>query len=162
MSGETPITLVGNLVADPELHFTASGSTMAKFRIASTPRHLDRETNEWKDGESIFLTCSIWRQAAMNVGDSLRRGMRVIVVGRLKHRSYEDEKGHKVSVHEVEVDEVGPSLRYVTARLTKNARVRVPADSGTEPAASADSRFAPATSPTGSGRTTPEHQKVPF
>jgi single-strand DNA-binding protein len=162
MSSEPVITLVGNLVADPELHVTASGSSIAKFRIASTPRYLDRQTNEWKDGDSIFLTCSVWRQAAENVGESLGRGMRVVVVGRLKQRSYENEKGEKVTMLEVEVDEVGPSLRYVTARVTKNVRGKVPADSGTQPAASAEDSFAPAASPTDSGRPAAEDRKVPF
>jgi single-strand DNA-binding protein len=162
MFGEPVVTLVGNVVADPELHITSSGSTTAKFRIASTPRYLDRQTNEWKDGDSIFLTCSVWRQAAENVGESLRRGMRVIVVGRLRQRSYRNEKGDDGTAYEVEVDEVGPSLRYTTARVTKNVRVGVPAGSGTEPAASADDPFAPAVSPTDSGRAAPEDQKAPF
>jgi single-strand DNA-binding protein len=162
MSGEPVVTLVGNLVADPELHFTSSGSTVAKFRIASTPRYLDRETNEWKDGDSIFLTCSVWRQAAENVGESLERGTRVIVVGRLTQRSYRNAKGDKVTTCEVEVDEVGPSLRYTTARVTKDGRVRVPAGSGTEPAASAADPLARAGSPTGSGRGAPDDQKIPF
>jgi single-strand DNA-binding protein len=162
MSGEPVITLVGNLVADPELHFTSSGSTVAQFRIASTSRYMDRQTNEWKDGDSIFLTCSVWRQAAENVVESLRRGMRVIVLGRLKQRTYQNEKGEKGVVCEVEVDEVGPSLRYITARVTKNVRVSVPAGSGTEPTASADDPFAPTVSPSGSGRAAPGDPKVPF
>ncbi len=162
MSGEPVITLVGNLVADPELHLTSSGSTLARFRIASTPRYLDRETNEWKDGDSIFLTCSVWRQMAENVGESLRRGMRVMVVGRLKQRSYRNEKGDNGTAYEVEVDEVGPSVRYTTARVTKNARAGVPAGSAPEPTASVEDPFAPAVSPTGSGRAAPEDQKAPF
>jgi single-strand DNA-binding protein len=162
MSGEPVITLVGNLVADPELHVTSTGSTIAKFRIASTPRYLDRETDEWKDGDSIFLTCTVWRQAAENVGESLRRGIRVIVLGRLRQRSYENEKGEKVNLHEVEVDEVAPSLRYVTARVAKNVRVRVPAGSGTEPVASNEDPFAPAASRADSGRVAAEDQEVPF
>ena len=111
MAGETVITVVGNLVDDPELRFTPSGAAVAKFRIASTPRTFDRQTNEWKDGESLFLTCSVWRQAAENVAESLQRGMRVIVQGRLKQRSYEDREGVKRTVYELDVDEVGASLR---------------------------------------------------
>ena len=109
-AGDTVITLVGNLVDDPELRFTPSGAAVAKFRIASTPRFLDKQTNEWKDGESLFLSCNVWRQAAENVAESLQRGMRVIVQGRLKQRSYETKEGEKRTVYEVEVDEVGPSL----------------------------------------------------
>src|ERR1700755_2840583 len=110
MAGETVITVVGNLVDDPELRFTPSGAAVAKFRIASTPRTFDRQTNEWKDGESLFLTCNVWRQPAENVAESLQRGMRVIVQGRLRQRSYETKEGEKRTVFEVEVDEVGPSL----------------------------------------------------
>ncbi|MEK8171679.1 single-stranded DNA-binding protein [Streptomyces sp. M19] len=116
MAGETVITVVGNLVDDPELRFTPSGAAVAKFRVASTPRTFDRQTNEWKDGESLFLTCSVWRQAAENVAESLQRGMRVIVQGRLKQRSYEDREGIKRTVYELDVDEVGASLRNATAR----------------------------------------------
>ncbi|HEX3731983.1 MAG TPA: single-stranded DNA-binding protein [Mycobacteriales bacterium] len=122
MAGDTGITLVGNLVDDPELRFTTSGAAVAKFRIASTPRTFDRQTNEWKDGESLFLTCNIWRQAAENVAESLQRGTRVIVQGRLKQRSYETREGEKRTVFEVEVDEVGPSLRSATAKINKVAR----------------------------------------
>ncbi len=121
-AGDTVITLVGNLVDDPELRFTPSGQAVAKFRIASTPRYLDRNTNEWKDGESLFLTCNVWRQAAENVAESLTRGMRVIVQGRLKQRSYETKEGEKRTVFEVEVDEVGPSLRNASAKVTKASR----------------------------------------
>ncbi|MEV6962055.1 single-stranded DNA-binding protein [Streptomyces sp. NPDC051207] len=119
MAGETVITVIGNLVDDPELRFTPSGAAVAKFRVASTPRTFDRQTNEWKDGESLFLTCSVWRQAAENVAESLQRGMRVIVQGRLKQRSYEDREGVKRTVYELDVDEVGPSLRNATAKVTK-------------------------------------------
>lgn len=119
MAGETVITVVGNLVDDPELRFTPSGAAVAKFRVASTPRTFDRQTNEWKDGESLFLTCSVWRQAAENVAESLQRGMRVIVQGRLKQRSYEDREGVKRTVYELDVDEVGASLRNATAKVTK-------------------------------------------
>ncbi|MFD3829710.1 single-stranded DNA-binding protein [Streptomyces sp. NPDC058621] len=119
MSGETLVTVVGNLVDDPELKFTPSGAAVAKFRIASTPRTFDRQTNEWKDGESLFLTCSIWRQAAENVAESLARGTRVIVHGRLKQRTYDANDGTKRTVFELDVEEVGPSLKNATANVTK-------------------------------------------
>ncbi|AEM87059.1 single-stranded DNA-binding protein [Streptomyces violaceusniger] len=119
MSGETVITLIGNLVDDPELRFTPSGAAVAKFRVASTPRTFNKTTNAWEDGESLFLTCSVWRQAAEHVAESLARGMRVIVQGRLKQRSYEDREGVKRTVYELDVDEVGPSLRNATAKVTK-------------------------------------------
>jgi len=119
MSGDTVITVIGNLVDDPELRFTPNGAAVAKFRVASTPRTFDKQTNEWKDGESLFLTCSVWRQAAENVAESLQRGMRVIVQGRLKQRSYEDREGVKRTVYELDVEEVGPSLRNATAKVTK-------------------------------------------
>ncbi|GAA5070326.1 single-stranded DNA-binding protein [Streptomyces similanensis] len=119
MAGETVITVIGNLVDDPELRFTPSGAAVAKFRVASTPRTFDRQTNEWQDGESLFLTCSVWRQAAENAAESLARGMRVIVQGRLKQRSYEDREGVKRTVYELDVEEVGASLRNATAKLTK-------------------------------------------
>lgn len=122
MAGDTVITLVGNLVDDPELRFTPSGAAVAKFRLASTPRTFDRQTSEWKDGESLFLTCNVWRQAAENVAESLQRGMRVIVQGRLKQRSYETREGEKRTVYEVEVDELGPSLRSATAKVNKTTR----------------------------------------
>ncbi|MEV6668829.1 single-stranded DNA-binding protein [Streptomyces sp. NPDC051162] len=121
MAGETVITVVGNLVDDPELRFTPSGAAVAKFRVASTPRTFDRQTNEWKDGESLFLTCSVWRQAAENVAESLQRGMRVIVQGRLKQRSYEDREGVKRTVYELDVEEVGASLKNATAKVTKTS-----------------------------------------
>src|SRR5919106_1517745 len=121
-AGDTQITLVGNLVEDPNLRFTASGQAVASFRIASTPRFLDKATNEWKDGESLFLSCNVWRQAAENVAESLQRGMRVIVQGRLRQRSYETREGEKRTVYEVEVDEVGPSLRNATAKVNKTQR----------------------------------------
>src|SRR6516162_11749461 len=121
-AGDTPITVVGNLVADPELRFTQSGQPVATFRIASTPRVMDRQTNEWKDGDSLFLTCNVWRQAAENVAESLQRGMRVIVNGRLRQRSYETREGEKRTVYEIEVDEVGPSLRNASAKVVKSTR----------------------------------------
>ena len=121
-AGDTVITIVGNLVDDPELRFTPSGAAVAKFRVASTPRYLDKATNEWKDGDSLYLTCNVWRQAAENAAESLQRGMRVIVQGRLKQRSYETKEGEKRTVFEVEVDEVGPSLRNATAKVAKTGR----------------------------------------
>lgn len=120
MAGETQITIVGNLVDDVELRFTPSGVAVAKFRIASTPRQFDKQTSEWKDGESLFLTCSVWRQAAENVAESLARGTRVIVQGRLKQRSYEDREQVKRTVYEIDVDEVGPTLARATAKVVKN------------------------------------------
>src|SRR5678815_2619706 len=122
MAGETTITVVGNLVDDPELRFTPSGAAVANFRIASTPRTFDRQTNEWKDGDALFLSCSVWRQAAENVAESLTRGSRVIVQGRLKQRSYETREGEKRTVFEIDVDEVGPSLRSATAKVTRTTR----------------------------------------
>ncbi|MFE9282623.1 single-stranded DNA-binding protein [Nocardiopsis alba] len=122
MAGETQITLVGNLVDDPELRFTNSGAAVASFRVASTPRTFDRQSGEWKDGESMFLTCSVWRQYAENVAESLQRGMRVIVQGRLRQRSYETREGEKRTVFEVDVEEVGPALRSATAKVTKTQR----------------------------------------
>ena len=122
MAGETVITVVGNLTNDPELRFTPSGAAVASFTVASTPRTLDKATNEWKDGDALFLRCSIWRQAAENVAESLQRGMRVVVQGRLKQRSFETKEGEKRTVVELDVDEVGPSLKYATAKVTKASR----------------------------------------
>jgi single-strand DNA-binding protein len=122
MAGETVITLVGNLVDDPELRFTPSGAAVANFRLASTPRTYDRQSGEWKDGETLFLTCSVWRQAAENVAETLQKGMRAIVQGRLKQRQYETREGEKRTVFELDVDEVGPSLRSATAKVAKTTR----------------------------------------
>lgn len=122
MAGETAITVVGNLTADPELRFTPSGAAVANFTVASTPRTFDRQTGEWRDGEALFLRCNIWRQAAENAAESLTRGMRVIVSGRLRQRSFETREGEKRTVVEMEVDEVGPSLRYATAKVNKVSR----------------------------------------
>ncbi|SDO73270.1 single-strand binding protein [Nakamurella panacisegetis] len=122
MAGDTVITVVGNLTADPELRFTASGAAVANFTVASTPRTFDRASNEWKDGEALFLRCNIWRQAAENVAESLTRGSRVIVSGRLKQRSFETKEGEKRTVIELEVDEIGPSLRYATAKVNRANR----------------------------------------
>lgn len=122
MAGDTTLTIVGNLTADPELRFTPSGHAVASFTVASTPRTFDRQSNDWKDGETLFLRCSIWRQAAENVAESLQRGQRVIVTGRLKQRSYETRDGEKRTVYEVDCDDVGPSLKNATAKVTKSAR----------------------------------------
>jgi single-strand DNA-binding protein len=122
MAGDTVITVIGNLTADPELRFTPSGAAVANFTVASTPRTFDRQSGEWKDGEALFLRCNIWRQAAENVAETLTRGSRVIVNGRLKQRSYETREGEKRTVVELEVEEIGPSLRYATAKVNKVSR----------------------------------------
>ncbi len=122
MAGDTVITITGNLTADPELRFTPSGAAVANFTVASTPRMFDRQSNEWKDGETLFMRCSVWRDAAENVAESLQRGMRVIVSGRLKSRSYETKEGEKRTVIEMDVDEIGPSLRSATAKVNKTQR----------------------------------------
>jgi single-strand DNA-binding protein len=121
-AGDTPITVVGNLVADPELRFTPAGQPVATFRVASTPRLRDNASGEWKDGDSLFLTCNVWRQAAENVAESLQRGMRVIVTGRLKQRNYETKEGEKRTVYEVEVEDVGPSLKNASAKVNRASR----------------------------------------
>ena len=120
MAGETVITLIGNLTADPELRFTPSGAPVANFTVASTPRTFDRQTNEWKDGDAMFINCAVWRQAAENVAESLQKGMRVIVTGRLKSRSYETREGEKRTVFEIDADEIGPALKYATAKVQRN------------------------------------------
>ena len=120
--GDIPVTIIGNLTNDPELRFTPSGAAVASFTVASSTRVLDRQTNEWKDGDTTFLRCNVWRQYAENVAESLQRGMRVIVNGRLKQRSYETKEGEKRTVYEIEVDDVGPALRYATAKVTKVSR----------------------------------------
>ena len=122
MAGETPITVIGNLTADPELRFTPSGAAVANFTVASTPRTFDRQTNEWKDGEALFLNCSVWRQAAENAAESLTRGTRVVVTGRLRQRSWENQEGEKRSMIEIEADDVGPSLKWATAKVEKTSR----------------------------------------
>jgi single-strand DNA-binding protein len=121
-AGDTQITIIGNLVDDPELRYTPTGQAVAKFRVASTPRFRDNQSGEWKDGDSLFLTCNVWRQAAENTAESLQRGMRVIVNGRLRQRSYETREGEKRTVYEVEVDDVGPSLRNASAKVVKSTR----------------------------------------
>ena len=122
MAGDTIITIIGNLTADPELRFTPSGAAVANFTVASTPRQFDRTSNEWKDGETLFMRCSVWRDAAENVAESLQRGARVLVSGRLKSRSYETKEGEKRTVIEMDVDEVGPSLKYATAKVNRTQR----------------------------------------
>ena len=163
-AGDTTITMIGNLVDDPELRFTPSGAAVAKFRVASTPRYLDKATNEWKDGESLFLQCQIWRQAAENVAESLTKGMRVILSGRLKQRSYETKEGEKRTVFEVEVDEVGPSLRNATAKVTRTQRAA--GGGAAVPAAVAsfndDPWAAASTSPAGGGWGTSTTDEPPF
>jgi single-strand DNA-binding protein len=141
LAGETVITVIGNLTGDPELRFTPSGAPVASFTIASTPRTLDKATNEWKDGEALFLRCSIWRQAAENVAESLQKGMRVIAQGRLVQRSFETKEGEKRTVVELQVDEIGPSLKYATAKVNRTTRGSgAPSGSGfgSAPAGSAD------------------------
>jgi single-strand DNA-binding protein len=158
--------MIGNLVSDPELRFTPSGAAVAKFTVASTPRYLDKTTNEWKDGDSLFLQCQIWRQSAENVAESLTKGMRVIVSGRLKQRSYETKEGEKRTVFEVEVDEVGPSLRNATAKVTKTARAAgggntYTAAAGSSQSSSTDDPWSAA--PVGGGwSTTPSDDAPPF
>ena len=120
MAGETPITVIGNLTADPELRFTPNGGPVANFTVASTPRTFDRQTNEWRDGEAMFLNCSVWRQFAENVAESLSKGMRVIVNGNLKARSYEDRDGNRRTSYEIDVNEVGPSLRFASAKVARS------------------------------------------
>lgn len=122
MAGETTITITGNLVADPELRFTPSGAAVTKFTVASTPRTYDRQNNDWKDGNPLFLTCTVWRQTAENAAESLQKGMRVIVTGQLTQRSYETQQGEKRTVYEVNVDEIGPALKYAVAKVVRNER----------------------------------------
>ncbi|WP_378735057.1 single-stranded DNA-binding protein [Nocardia brasiliensis] len=156
MAGDTVITVIGNLTADPELRFTPAGAAVANFTVASTPRVFDRNSNEWKDGEALFLRCNIWREAAENVAESLTRGSRVIVSGRLKQRSYETREGEKRTVVELEVDEVGPSLRYATAKVNKTSRGGGGGGggfgSGGSGGSGGGSNFAPAGSGGGGGR----------
>lgn len=151
--GDTTITVVGNLTADPDLRFTPSGAAVANFTVASTPRVYDRQSGEWKDGDALFLRCNIWREAAENVAESLTRGSRVIVTGRLRQRSFETREGEKRTVYEVEVDEIGPSLRYATAKINKVSRGGGAGGfggGGGAPAAAAPSGAPPAEDPWGS------------
>lgn len=169
-AGDTNITMIGNLVDDPELRFTPSGAAVANFRVASTPRVLDKNTNEWKDGDSLFLQCNIWRQAAENVAESLTKGMRVILSGRLKQRSYETKEGEKRTVFEVEVDEIGPSLRNATAKVTKTSRPGGAPNSAASGGFSAPSNesfnddpwASASSSPTGGGWATTTNEQPPF
>jgi len=167
-AGDTTITMIGNLVDDPELRFTPSGAAVAKFRVASTPRYLDKTTNEWKDGESLFLQCQIWRQAAENVAESLTKGMRVILSGRLKQRSYETKEGEKRTVFEVEVDEVGPSLRNATAKVTRAQRAGGTGGGFAAPTATGGESFnddpwaAASTTSAGGGWATTTSEEPPF
>jgi single-strand DNA-binding protein len=152
-AGDTQITIAGNLVDDPELRFTPAGQPVARFRVASTPRFRDNSTGEWKDGDSLFLTCNVWRQAAENVAETLQRGMRVIVSGRLRQRSYETKEGEKRTVYEVEVDDVGPSLRNASAKVNRVARSAVSAAGNP----TRGRRTAPAATPT-SRRSEAQHE----
>lgn len=163
-AGDTTITLVGNLTDDPELRFTPSGAAVAKFRVASTPRYLDRQSGEWKDGEALFLTCNVWRQAAEHVAETLQRGTRVILQGRLRQRSFETREGEKRTVFEVEVDEIGPSLRYATAKVQKMSRSSSGGGLGGGSGAPADDPWASATpaAPAGSGGGSEYQDEPPF
>lgn len=164
-AGDVNITVVGNLVDDPELRFTSTGAAVAKFRIASTPRYLDRQTNEWKDGEALFLTCNLWRQAAENVAESLQKGYRVIVTGRLRQRTYETREGEKRTVFELEVDEIGPSLRYATAKVQRMQRGSGSGGfgAGGERGTPVDDPWASATpAPGGPGGSAPYDDEPPF
>ena len=174
-AGDTNLTIVGNLTADPELRFTPSGAAVANFTVASTPRMMDRQTNEWKDGDPLFMRCSIWREAAENVAESLTRGSRVIVTGRLKQRSYETREGEKRTVVELEVDEIGPSLKYATAKVNKASRSgsggggfgggggsRAAADSGSNSATNDGPRDDPWGSAPASGSFSGADEEPPF
>lgn len=165
-AGDTNITMIGNLVDDPELRFTPSGYAVANFTVASTPRNFDKKTNEWKDGDTLFLRCSLWREAAENVAESLTKGMRVILSGRLKQRSYDTKEGEKRTVFEVEVDEVGPSLRYATAKVTKTTRQGGAAGGGFSAPSNEtfndDPWAAASTSPASGGWATTTNEQPPF
>ncbi|MBC7463059.1 MAG: single-stranded DNA-binding protein [Actinobacteria bacterium] len=164
-AGDTNITMIGNLVDDPELRFTPSGFAVANFTVASTPRTFDRKTNEWKDGDTLFLRCSLWREAAENVAETLSKGTRVILSGRLKQRSYETKEGEKRTIFEVEVDEVGPSLRYATAKITKTTRQGgAPGgfSAGSSDTSHEDPWAAASSSPAGGGWATTTNDEPPF
>jgi len=154
MAGDTVITVVGNLTADPELRFTPSGAAVASFTIASTPRSFDKNTNEWKDGEALFLRCSLWRQAAENAAESLTRGMRVIAQGRLQQRSYETREGEKRTVIELQVDEIGPSLKYASAKVNRTQRGSTTGGGFGSSGSDSGGASAPADDPWGSAPTT--------
>ncbi|MGO4856905.1 single-stranded DNA-binding protein [Arthrobacter sp. 2MCAF14] len=155
MAGETTITVIGNLTSDPELRFTPSGSAVANFTVASTPRTFDRQSNEWKDGETLFLRASVWREAAENVAESLTKGMRVIVSGRLKSRSYETKEGEKRTVVELEVEEIGPSLRHAKAKINRTQRGTGPGGNG-GPGGTGFGSQGGATQPSGPGPSSPQ------
>ena len=162
MAGETTITIVGNLTDDPELRFTPSGAAVAKFRIASTPRTLDRQSGEWKDGEPLFLACNIWRDAAEHVAESLQRGARVIVQGRLRQRSYETREGEKRTVYELEVDEIGPSLRYATAKVQKMTRSGGGQQAQSAPRGGAEDPWSTGSAQTGAAKPSSFDDEPPF
>jgi single-strand DNA-binding protein len=149
MAGDTIINVVGNLTADPELRFTPSGAAVANFTIASTPRVFDRQANEWRDGDALFLRCSVWRQAAENVAESLTRGMRVMASGRLKQRSYETREGEKRTVIELDVEEIGPSLKYATAKVNRTERASTGGGFGASSSAGAEDPWGSAPAPAG-------------
>ena len=152
MAGDTVITIIGNLTGDPELRFTPSGAPVANFTVASTPRSFDRQSNEWKDGESLFMRCSIWREAAESVAESLTKGVRVIVTGRLVQRSYDTKEGEKRTVVELQVDEIGPSLKYATAKVTRAAKISSGGGGGfTAPAGGKPDPWATDSAPAGNG-----------
>lgn len=165
MAGETVITVIGNLTADPELRFTPSGSAVANFTIASTPRQFDRQSNEWKDGEALFLRCSVWKEAAENVAETLTKGMRVIAQGRLRSRSYDTKEGERRTVMELEVDEIGPSLKYASAKVTRSARGNGEGAAGRAPATGGGGGGAWGNPPAGGGGgwgNTPNPTDPPF
>ena len=163
MAGDTVITVIGNITGDPELRFTPSGAAVANFTVASTPRTLDKATNEWKDGEALFLRCSIWRQAAENVAESLQKGMRVIVQGRLQQRSYDTKEGEKRTVYELQVDEIGPSLKYATAKVNRTTRGATSGGFGGAPSgAPADDPWASSAPAGGSGGSGGWSDEPPF
>lgn len=158
MAGETVITLIGNLTSDPELRFTPSGAAVANFTVASTPRTMDRQSNEWKDGETLFMRCAIWREAAENVAESLTKGTRVVVTGRLKSRTFDTREGEKRTVVEMDVEEVGPSLRYATAKVVRGQREGgggYSGGGGGNFAPSGGGGYAPAGAPAGGSRSAP-------
>ncbi|MGO4297127.1 single-stranded DNA-binding protein [Glutamicibacter sp. MCAF14] len=160
MAGETVITVIGNLTADPELRFTPSGSAVANFTIASTPRTFDRQANEWKDGEALFLRASLWREAAENVAETLTKGTRVIAQGRLRSRAYDTKEGERRTVMELEVDEIGPSLKYASAKVTRSARGNGEGAAGRAPASSSGAGWNNNTG--GGGWGNPPAQDPPF
>lgn len=160
MAGETVITVIGNLTADPELRFTPAGAAVANFTIASTPRTFDRQSNEWKDGEALFLRASVWKEAAENVAETLTKGMRVIAQGRLRSRSYDTKEGERRTVMELEIDEIGPSLKYASAKVTRTARGNGEGAAGRASASSSGAGWNNSTG--GGGWGNPPAQEPPF